>query len=107
MISQEVMFTMRLPFEFVERKKWFLACCPILDVHSQGNTQAEAKKNLKEALQLFLMSCFERGTLDSVLKECGFTPVSLEEHVPVPRKDYINIHLPMLVNKTRAHHCHV
>jgi len=41
-------------------------------VHSQGKTEVQAKKNLIEALSLFLESCHERGTLDAMLKECGF-----------------------------------
>jgi hypothetical protein len=45
----------------------------VLDVFSQGMTKEEAKRNLEDALKLFLISCHERGTLDSVLKECGFS----------------------------------
>ena len=50
----------------------YIAQCPALDVFSQGETEEEAMDNLAEALQLFVESCRERGTLDTVLKECGF-----------------------------------
>jgi len=33
----------------------------------------EAKKNLVDALLLFVTTCFEMGTLDAVMKECGYT----------------------------------
>ena len=34
--------------------KWFVAHCVELDVASQGRTVAEAQKNIKEAVQLYL-----------------------------------------------------
>jgi hypothetical protein len=42
-------------------------------VSSQGRTRDQAARNLIEAAQLFLEDCFERGTLEEVLKDCGFT----------------------------------
>ena len=60
-----------LPCTIKKRKKWFLASCTVVDMHSQGETEKEAKDNLIEALTLFFVSCFERGTLDNVLKDCG------------------------------------
>ena len=50
----------------------FVSVCPPLDVLSQGETEEAALANLAEALQLFVESCFERGTLEAVLKDCGF-----------------------------------
>ena len=67
-----VQFMANLPIKFTKRKKWVLASCPILDVHSQGITEKKARDNLEEALSLFFISCFERGVLDSVLKQCGW-----------------------------------
>ena len=53
---------------------WYIAHCPPLDLTTQGRTLAEAKKNLLEASELFIVSCLERGTLDQALKELGFVP---------------------------------
>jgi len=53
---------------------WYIAHCPPLDLTTQGKTLAEAKKNLIEASELFIISCLERGTLDQALKELGFKP---------------------------------
>ncbi|MBF0103493.1 MAG: hypothetical protein HQK77_21540 [Desulfobacterales bacterium] len=69
----ETMIIFWLPIKIKKRKKWFVSSCPILDVCSQGETEDHAKKNLIEALSLFLTSCYERNTLEAVLKECGFT----------------------------------
>ena len=49
---------------------------PPLDVYSQGDTEEAALVNLAEALHLFIESCFERGALEEVLKDCGFRPDS-------------------------------
>lgn len=46
--------------------------CPALDLWSQGDTVAEAKKNIAEAVELFIESCYERGMLNQVLLDCGF-----------------------------------
>jgi predicted RNase H-like HicB family nuclease len=54
---------------------WYIAHCPPLDITTQGRTQAEARRNLIEASQLFVISCLERGTLDEALRELGFTEV--------------------------------
>ena len=39
----------------------------------------EAKKNIAEALFMFFRSCFERGTLDAVLKQCGFRSMEVQD----------------------------
>jgi predicted RNase H-like HicB family nuclease len=63
--------------------KWYIASCPPLDLTTQGRTEEEAKKNLVEASQLFIISCLERGTLDQALKELGFVPLKAgPENIP-------------------------
>lgn len=73
----------------IEQKVWqdldtglYVSHCDPLDVCSQGNTEEEAVKNLNEAIQIFLSSCYEMGTLNEVLMECGLTPSENgEEHL--------------------------
>lgn len=67
-----VVFTVRFPTSFVEEEAGrVVALCAPLDVMSQGATRQEAKRNLVAAVQLFVKTCFELGTLNQVLKECG------------------------------------
>jgi hypothetical protein len=40
--------------------------------YSQGTTEKEAEQNLREALSLFFITCLEMGTLNKVMKDCGF-----------------------------------
>lgn len=44
---------------------------PRLGVYSQGDTEREAREHLTEAVELFIRSCYERGTLDAVLETRG------------------------------------
>jgi len=65
-------FEVTLPFAMKRKAQYWVSSCPPLDIFSQGKTEEEAKKNLVTAVNLFLRSCYERGTLDQALKECGF-----------------------------------
>ena len=71
----------------------------MLDVHSQGYTEEEARRNLAEAIKLFVVSCFERGTLDEALKECGFRALKAP---PKPARETEFITVPIFF-ATRNH----
>jgi len=97
------------PAKITKRKKWYLASCPVLDVHSQGETKDQARKNLEEAASLFFISCLKRNTLDAVLKKCGLSVTDL----PYPKKpsilekDYIDVPIPFLASRSHRNACHV
>ena len=103
-----VQFNIHLPAIVAKKDKWFTARCPIIDVISQGETAEKAKQNLAEALSLFLISCHERGTLDAVLKNCGFRPAY--KPIPVtalqPGSDYIDVPLPFIIDMGNPQRCH-
>lgn len=93
----QVIFTIQLPAQVKKSGKWYMSSCPVLDVHSQGETEKNALNNLIEALRLFLVSCFERGVLDEVLSDCGFKPVEVKGPIkaqPFPKK-YKSINVPL------------
>ncbi len=107
-----VQFNAKLPAKIIKKRKWYVASCPLLDVHSQGETEAKAKNNLREALTLFFISCFERGTLEDVLKQCGFKAVRPPAGHSVKRSSrigetYINIPIPFVVNQEDPTACRV
>ncbi|MBX7152533.1 hypothetical protein K1X84_12895 [bacterium] len=85
----------RLPYTLKMReKKWYLASCEAIDVHSQGETKEKAIKNLREAVEGFLISCLERNVLDEVLKQSGFNRIDqnvVKENaleLPIPLTHY-------------------
>jgi predicted RNase H-like HicB family nuclease len=59
-----------------EENGWHIAHCPPLDLTTQGRTEEEAKKNLIEAADFFVVSCFERGTFEQALRELGWHVVA-------------------------------
>ena len=66
-----------------ERNQW-IGWCPDLDVTSQGATRDEAEENLREAVELFLETCQEMGTLEEVLREAGLLPIPEVKTFQVP-----------------------
>ena len=109
-MKTKITFTAKLPIQIIKKKKWFIASCSALDVASQGETEEEAKKNIGEALFMFLGSCLERGTLDAVLKQCGFRPVTEQDQDIEPvessvKQEYIDIPLYLLSQSEDKRQC--
>lgn len=44
-----------------------------LDVASSGDTPDAARKALRQAVELFVATARENGTLNEVLEECGYS----------------------------------
>jgi len=87
-------------FGVVKRQgDWYIAHCPPLDITTQGRTLAEAKKNLVEASELFIVSCLERGTLDQALKELGFKPLKAKPRT-IPNAFPIAVPIPFGFEKS-------
>src|SRR3972149_1828415 len=96
-------FTIKLPVDVKRKAKVYVSRCSVLDLYSQGETEDEARENIIEAIRLFIVSCFEKGTLDSVLKECGFKPIKKVMHT---LKDHKFVTVPIPFNITTPHTCH-
>lgn len=88
------------------RGKVYVARCLPLDVVSQGRTIARALHNLREAVELFVESCYERGVLEQVLKDAGFEsmPASpVRSSARLPRGRHV-ITVPMSLVADAARH---
>jgi predicted RNase H-like HicB family nuclease len=83
---------MPVEVSFKPSGKYWIASCPSLDIHTQGEDFESANENLKEALALFFESCLSRGTLKEVLRQAGYSPVQIRTvedaakqfHLPPP-----------------------
>ena len=103
----QVTFNVKLPAEVKKKGKMYISRCPLLDVYSQGETENQAVKNLAEALQLFILSCFERGVLNKVLTECGFKLARVKTAKPIPSKyKSINVNIPLQAPIKHPAACH-
>ena len=78
---QEAVITMErktMKYQIVARAEIFregelyVGVCPDLEVSSFGETVAEARQSLREALEAFVQACEQMGTLTEVLEEAGF-----------------------------------
>ena len=56
-------------------KNMYVAYCPELDVSSCGKGIDEARKNLVNAVSIFLEETKKLGTLNDILKEAGYVPI--------------------------------
>lgn len=92
----------KLPAQVRKKGKWFISSCNLLDVHSQGHTREQAERNLQDALATFLLSCYERGTLEIVLREAGFVPaVGRQPKTGARGRKEVTVPLPFSIE--RAH----
>jgi predicted RNase H-like HicB family nuclease len=73
---QEVSMNIHLVYraEVFKEDGQFVAICPELNVSSFGDSVEEARKSLREAIDLFLEECESMGTIEPVLRESGFNP---------------------------------
>ncbi len=103
-----IKFEARVPVEVFEGTSYFVANCPIFDISSQGKDAEDAKANLTDAITGFLLTCFDMGTLDEMLKKCGFKHVKTivqEEYIEMG-EDYIDIPLPFMIPDGTTKECH-
>ena len=102
-MKTSVTFRASFPIKITKKEEHYVSCCPVLDVWSQGETKVKATENLREALQLFLIDCYERGTLDKVLKDSGFTAASTPPKKEMNHsKQRIDIVLPFIIDDRQA-----
>ena len=65
-------FTVRL----FKEGETYIAHVPELDVSSCGDAAEMAKKNINDAVLLFLESAADMGTLEEILEEAGYNSFS-------------------------------
>lgn len=58
-------------------EKWFIALCPELDVVSQGKTVEEARRNVTEAVELFLETASPSEIKRRMSKEIYIAPLTV------------------------------
>ena len=90
MDQNQILFDIKVTFGVKPDEVGFVSHCPELDVFSQGKTEKSAIENLQEAIELFIETCYECGTLIDVLRENGYefskkhTPNKNEQIMTIP-----------------------
>jgi len=67
---------LELTVEVWKKGKWYLARCPELDFVSQGISPEDARRNLREVIQIQFEEMTALGTLEDYLLECGYALTS-------------------------------
>ena len=93
-LSVDIKIKIPMGVRYDEEVRQWVTVCPVLDLYSQGDTEDQAISNIHEAVILFLETCYEMGTLNQVLQECGF---HREEQRPDP------LTIPMISHFRGAH----
>ena len=67
----------------------YVALSPELNVSSFGETVEDARKSIKEAIEIFVEECREMGTIEEVLEESGFLKIndSWKSRKPITEED--------------------
>lgn len=94
MAEIELSVRIRLRVHLEQEGEWWVATCRQLGVASQGATPAEARKNFSEALSLFVVGCLEMGTLETVLRDAGFTKIGGPRPVARWWRDALRLFIP-------------
>lgn len=82
-VTETITLTVTLrAFVRKDTKHRWLAVCPAIGVASQGINSDDARRSLREAVELWFESCVERGVLDQALREAHFRPLSPGEKPP-------------------------
>jgi len=99
--TADLTISFTLPIKIKKKGKWYISSCPALDVFSQGENPEQARANIKEALTAFFIGCMELGTLDAVLKECGFKPEIKPDNHFISKDEYVNIPVHLFTSSER------
>lgn len=60
----------------------YVAYCPELDISSCGKNEDEARKMLKEAIEIVLSEAARDGTLDKYLRSVGYSKSGRQLNLP-------------------------
>lgn len=71
-VAETAAVVLRLSARVRQEGELWVAGCPSLDVFSQGDSEEDAKRNLQEAVELWIDSCLERNKLQAALQELGW-----------------------------------
>ncbi len=65
--------------EFFQEDDVYVGLCPELNVSSFGENIEDAQRSLQEAVEAFIETCEEMGTLEEVLEEAGFLKYEVDD----------------------------
>ena len=85
-----------LPVTILREGERFVAYSPALDLSSAGSSEKDARRMFAEAVEAFFEELISMGTIDSVLKDLGWTK-SNGKFVPpeVVNQSMVSVFVPL------------
>ncbi len=68
-MDQQLRLKLDVAINVSQDADWWLASCPMLDIVSQGATEKESLRNLKEQVTLLFEYAAQKGSLVAMLKK--------------------------------------
>lgn len=96
------MYTIKLKTQFFKENGVIVGVAPELNVSSFGRNLIEAKRSLSEAIEGFLETCRDLGTLEEVLEDAGFN-IQANKYIWEPPKIVRQEQLDFKVDPSRAY----
>ena len=75
-MTVQVSFRLQFATRRDDEANVYVGYCPALKLYSQGRTEQESEEAVVSAVKLFLVACYERDILHSVLRSRGMTKAS-------------------------------
>lgn len=79
MNSVQLQFRLGFALRYDADSRTYVSYCPTLILYSQGDTKDEARAAIVSAAKLFIVRCYERDILHTVLRERGMTRATGDE----------------------------
>ena len=93
---KELFLEVSLPVSITKEDGHFVAYTPALDLSTSADSVEEVKKRFDEVVQIFFEELIEKGTLDDVLKELGWTKADKKWSPPVVvENDFEKVKIPI------------
>ncbi len=97
-------FAVSLPVIILKEGTKFVAHTPVLDISTSADTFEKVQKRFEEVVQIFLEELQEKGTMDEVLSDLGWTKVKRQWTPPVLVKhDMEQIMIPIALNHASSY----
>ena len=76
-----------------QETKAFVAYCPSLDIYTSVQTRDEVEPAMRSAVEMFIRVCYDRGILERVLQQRGFSMrrSASQDATPPVSADYISV----------------
>lgn len=83
MSRRVVQLNVNTPVLLLKERRSYIAFAPAFDLSASGTSPDRARKNFDTTLRIFLEELVERGTLEQVLRDLGWSKQSQKWQPPV------------------------